>query len=224
MKKNHLLSFLFALFLTVPSWTATLITVGDSTVASYDNPSSGKHGWGQMLPKFLNSSKVRAVNWAKGGRTAESYWKEGHWSKAQKERPSIVFIQFGHNDSNPEKGTNVNEYTEYLRDYAQDCAEMKADLIFVTPPRRYRFKNGKPSTELSPFASAMKKVAAERNLPVVDLYTITGKLMESEGSKFKENFATDDTTHFNTKGATRIAEIVASEAKKLSPAFAKVAK
>jgi len=201
-----------------------IVTVGDSTVSSYSGGSSEKHGWGQYLNQFVKSGSAKVINYAKGGRTAEMFWKEGHWSRAQKENPKIVFIQFGHNDSNPDKGTNLSEFKSYLRDYAADCKDMKATLIFVTPPRRLRFSNGKPSTELSSWAAAIKEVAKEVGAPVVDLYTLWGNIMAKEGNGLKSHYATGDTTHFNTKGATRVAGIVASEAKRLSPAFAKVAK
>lgn len=98
----------------------TIYLAGDSTVKTY-NESQYIGGWGQYLNYFL-SDDVTVVNAANGGRSSRSFINEGRlynienntYSFSENNRQSIedvikagdfLFIQFGHNDDDTNKGT-----------------------------------------------------------------------------------------------------------------------
>ena len=98
----------------------TIYLAGDSTVKTY-NESQYIGGWGQYLNYFL-SDDVTVVNAANGGRSSRSFINEGRlynienntYSFSENNRKSIedviqagdfLFIQFGHNDDDTNKGT-----------------------------------------------------------------------------------------------------------------------
>lgn len=100
--------------------TPTIYLAGDSTVKTY-NDSQYIGGWGQYLGYFL-SDGVTVVNAANGGRSSRSFINEGRlyniknntYSFSENDRKSIedvikagdfLFIQFGHNDDDTNKGT-----------------------------------------------------------------------------------------------------------------------
>jgi len=85
--------------------------------------------------------------------------------------------------------------------------------------------------ELAPWADAVRKVAKEKQVPLVDLNArsaeLVNKLGETKASEFdpapKEPGATDR-THLNKRGAEVFAQIVADELKRVEPELAKLLK
>jgi lysophospholipase L1-like esterase len=78
----------------------TLFLVGDSTVK---NGTKGQVGWGQVIGKYFDSSKIHVENHAIGGRSSRTFITEGRWDKVLGEgKPGdYVIIQLGHNDGGP---------------------------------------------------------------------------------------------------------------------------
>ena len=202
----------------------TLMLVGDSTVADYP-PGRPNMGWGQALPQFL-SPRVQVVNLAKGGRSSKSFIQEGLWDQAQTHRADFVLIQFGHNDC-PGKGERSTgpdaEYPQYLGHYVEDSRRRGANPILVTPVARRKFdRQGKVRNDLLPYAQAMKRLALDRHVPVVDLNAASVALYErlgDEGSAYLSCSA-DDRTHFSPAGAKAMAELVARGLRENCPALA----
>jgi len=191
----------------------TVALAGDSTVASY-NSSSNKQGWGYSFKKFVTSN-LRVDNHARGGRTTKSFRSEGHWKKLLSTKPKFIFVQFGHNDATSERKIPVKEYRANLAKMIQEAEKQKALIYMVTPPHRCRFKNGKVTDEMGTFVSAMRSVAAEYDVPVLDLYKRSGDMLNKLGTKACKTyyFSSSDTTHFNKKGSEWIASMVATDAK-----------
>ena len=52
--------------------------IGDSTMADYVENTTRTRGWGEMLQEFF-SPEVEVVNYARGGRSSHSFYKEGRW-------------------------------------------------------------------------------------------------------------------------------------------------
>jgi lysophospholipase L1-like esterase len=205
--------------------------VGDSTVAAYPgNGALEKHGWSYRFAACLDASKAKAIDYAKGGRSTKSYRAEGLWNDVLRAKPGWVFVQFGHNDQGHAKpgdpvGTTPSQYHDYLTKYVEEAQRSGLHAILVTPPPRLKFSGGAPTTELAPYAAEVRKVARAANLPLVDLHALWGSRLRSGGERAMRTFyATDDTTHFNAKGAAEIANLVCVEARKQSPAFAALSK
>jgi len=204
--------------------TSTSITVvGDSTVTDYPLEDV-KRGWGQILRGYFKPS-TKFVNLARGGRSTKTFLEEGLWKKALDTKADFIFIQFGHNDSHskdqPEATDANTDYMEYLRGYVKEAREIKAMPILVTPPHRLTFEGstGKLTQELKPYVDAMKRVAAEMNVPVIDLYQMSGEAFEPLGDSGVSGLtaSAQDRTHFTEKGATILAELVAKKAVQIDP-------
>lgn len=106
MKKSTFLSILLGmaiLFVSTHSADAKikLHTIGDSTMAEYDESSTDKRGWCQMLQQFLDADYVSVNNRGKSGASSKSFYREsGYWNTviAGVNEGDYVVIQFAHND------------------------------------------------------------------------------------------------------------------------------
>lgn len=76
-------------------------TIGDSTMADYDENSTDKRGWCQMLQQFFNADFVTINNRGKSGASSKSFYQESAYWKtviAGVNEGDYVLIQFAHND------------------------------------------------------------------------------------------------------------------------------
>jgi len=85
-----------------------ILIAGDSTA----QPGNRRHqiyGWGDPFADLFDSSKIKVINLARGGRSSRTFITEGLWDILLEEvRPGdLVLIQFGHND-----GGALNEELE----------------------------------------------------------------------------------------------------------------
>lgn len=200
--------------------------VGDSTVASYPKPPTdrpGLTGWGQVFEEFF-CDKVAVLNHAVSGHSSKSFIREGFWRKTLEAKPDYVFIQFGHNDQ-PGKGERStdakSDYQEYLRQYVKDARAMGAKPVLVTPVARRTFQDGKPQSTLGPYVDAVKKVAQELGVPVIDLHAaslaVLAELGDSDSADLSPSPA--DRSHFSRTGARTIAKLVAEALPRAVPAL-----
>jgi lysophospholipase L1-like esterase len=206
--------------------------IGDSTVCNYP-AESRQRGWGQLLPEFLNADTI-VINEARGGLSTKTY-PDKLWDKVIAAKPDYILIQFGHNDSHakdkPESTDAATDYRENLRRYINEAREAGAEPILITPVRRRLFQtDGTPTTELQRYADAMKTVAADLSVPVVDLYTLSGDLYKKLGEAGSTDFTMNNTdhadrpglgdrTHFTEHGAREMARLVATGLAEQIPAL-----
>ena len=76
-------------------------TIGDSTMADYDESSTDKRGWGMYLGSFFDPEFVTVNNRAKSGAdTRQFYTGAAYWAsvKSQMSEGDYLIIQFAHND------------------------------------------------------------------------------------------------------------------------------
>lgn len=193
--------------------------VGDSTVADY-KPDDPHRGWGQLFPEFVVAGRVVVHNFAVNGRSTKTFKSEGRWEPVLAFEPNYIFIQFGHNDSHakgrPEATDAATDYSEYLREYVESARAQGATPILVTPMHRGTWsEDGRHLTqELLPYADAVRRVAREKRVPLVDLYALSERAFERlGGEQLKTLFAFPETdrTHFNERGARLLAGLVAAE-------------
>ena len=221
--------------------------IGDSTVADYtlDPDYKAKKypitGWGQVFQAFMTSDslfKVRSlikadsvivVDKARGGRSTRTFFEEGRWSEIYRslEANDLVLIQFGHNDAakdKPERYVNVEGYKEYLRLFVNQTREKGAVPILLTPVNRdYPWADGKLSNVHGDYPDAVKQVAKELNVRLIDLTQLSIDLFSAKGQEYVTshyfmNFAAGlyegypnggkDNTHFQPEGAVEVARLV----------------
>jgi len=193
-----------------------LVIIGDSTVCNYtDADPAHRHGWGMHIQQYFKSD-LTVSNLAASGRSTKTFISEGRWDKALAEKPDIVLIQFGHNDSHastqPEATNAETDFRDYLRKYIDDTRAIGGVPILVTPMCRRT-----TTDNLAPYADAMKVVAAEKKVALIDLHASSAKLYAQLGPdavkelEASSDGATFDTTHFNAKGAEAMAKLVMVE-------------
>jgi len=193
-----------------------LVLIGDSTVCDYPT-NKAQRGWGQYVQGYFKN-EVKVINLAKGGRSTKTFIQEGLWNKALAEKPDVILIQFGHNDSHspdkPEATSASADYKDYLRRYVDETRAAGATPVLITPMVRRNFgPDGKLRDILQPYAEAMKQVGAEKKVPVINLHALSRALVEPLGANGSADMASapGDNTHFNQKGASAMAELVMKE-------------
>jgi len=207
---------------------------GDSTVSDYTlDPQDPKSqaGWGQMLAAN-ESSKVKVLNKAVGGRTARRFIQEGSLSAILKliQTGDYLLVQFGTNDSNstakytlegveyPYFADAQTDFKTYLQQYIDGALEKKAIPVLVTPPpRNSAYCNGPRS--LANYGQAMLELGKSKSVAVVDLGLKTHAHLSaicpkpttaSQETFFKVNADQSiDGTHFQQNGARTMAAFVA---------------
>ncbi|MCA9047900.1 MAG: alpha/beta hydrolase fold domain-containing protein [Planctomycetaceae bacterium] len=222
MKRIFTIAALFILHLLVcPSASAAetvrVVMAGDSTMSTYEKPRDDRPdlaGWGQVLDGFFGEN-VEVVNLAASGRSLPSFRAENRWAKVLESQPDFVFIQFGHNDQKiaSADGDPATGYSENLRQYVRDVQNLNAVPVLITPVARRTFEDGVLTTSLTPFADAVKAVAAELKVPVIDLHELSFRVCRELREDGCWWFAPSDTdrTHFSLRGATAIAALVADQ-------------
>jgi len=168
-----------------------IILVGDSTVAV-------QGGWGSSFCAEHVTSTAACLNLARGGRSTSSYIEEGSWTFALREAGvagyvrTWVLIQFGHNDQPGKPGRSTDLATQYpvfLKRYVAEARSVGAVPVLVTPLTRRVFKKGTLDNTLVPWADAMKRVAAELGVPLIDLNALSSAAVQSMGPAEADKFA-----------------------------------
>ncbi|GAA2233196.1 rhamnogalacturonan acetylesterase [Kitasatospora cystarginea] len=202
---------------------------GDSTAATYVPKFAPRTGWGEALPVFLNHDKVSVNNWAKVGASSKSFVDEGRLAKilAEIRKGDYLLIGFGHNDERPEPIVHTDpfgSYQDYLRKFVDGARSKGAVPVLVTPAERYHFDQaGRIAPSHGEYPAAMRQVATEDKVPLVDLTTLSTALWNAHGPQGALNDflslapgespnypkGVQDKTHFKTHGAIELAQLVA---------------
>lgn len=232
----------------------TIYLIGDSTVANYQlepDYMEKRHplfGWGQAFQPFFNKNSIKEVknlvktdsvivdDRAKGGRSTRTFFQEGRWREVYNrlKKDDVVMMQFGHNDAavdKTERYVNIEGYKEFLRLYVNQTREKGAIPILLTPVNRnYPWKDGKLANVHGEYPNAVKEIANELNVKLIDLTQLSLDAFTAKGQEYVTNtyfmnFAKGlykaypdgqkDNTHFQKAGAEAVAELVFNTMKKL---------
>lgn len=228
--------------------------IGDSTVADYslERDYNKKRyplmGWGQVLQPLLHHDSLKnlkplikgdsavVLDRAKGGRSTRSFFEEGRWKPILDtlEKNDLVLIQFGHNDAakdKPDRYVDVPGYKDFLRMYVKESRGKGAIPILITPvTRNYPWKNGQLGSAHGEYPQAVKDVAKELNVPLIDLTAISAESFSKKGQDYVTRHyfmnldsakyeaypkGQQDNTHFQPEGARAVARLVYNEMKKI---------
>ena len=241
-----LLVFAFCAFKPFKKVT-TIYLIGDSTVANYQlepDYMEKRHplfGWGQAFQPFFNQSSIKEVknliktdsvivdDRAKGGRSTRTFFQEGRWRDVYNrlKKADLVMIQFGHNDAavdKTERYVNIEGYKEFLRLYVNQTREKGATPILLTPVNRnYPWKDGKLANVHGEYPNAVKEIAKELNVKLIDLTQLSIDAFTTKGQEYVTNNyfmnfdkglykaypdGQKDNTHFQKAGAEAVAQLV----------------
>lgn len=238
----------------------TIFMIGDSTMANKpldgDNP---ERGWGQMLPGFFTED-IRVDNHARNGRSSKSFIDEGLWEqvRTQIRKGDYVFIQFGHNDEKPKPDRHTDPGTTFdanLRRFVEETrAKGGIPVLFNSIVRRNFFHNPNAVTDddlrrekvegtalegdslidtHGAYLESPRRVAAELDVPFVDLNRLTHDLVQGMGRETSKSLfcwvpantyaacpkGRQDNTHLNIYGARRVARLAVNALAEAVPAL-----
>lgn len=199
-----------------------LCLAGDSTVAYNSGYAAGL--------RACFDTRLQVINRSRGGRTTVSFIADGRWQDILNIRPDYVMIQFGHND------TALHDLAAYTRNLTRFVDEARAagiTPVLVTPvSRRYWQADGTIKDDLADYVAAMRQVAAEKQVALMELHERAVELYLKVGRKVSESWGLPkadaanpsvtilDKTHFNAEGSRAMGRVAADELKHVVPALA----
>jgi pectinesterase len=121
------------------------------------------------------TAAVECLNRAANGRSSKSFIEEGRWRKALALKGTHYLIQFGHNDEpgkGPERETDPDTtYRQYISRYIDEARAIGATPVLVTSLTRRRFdETGRIVPNIVPYVEAVRALAAEKRVPLIDLH------------------------------------------------------
>lgn len=198
-----------------PVSVPTLYLAGDSTVT--DQPNEPAASWGQMIPRFLKP-EIAVANHAESGETMKSFISGLRLAKilSQMNPGDYLFIQFGHNDSKKQWPQTYVEaqttYKAYLRALTAEVRLRGATPVLVTSMQRRTFDGqGKIVNSHGDYPQAVREIAAEENLALIDLDRASTTFYEALGplrAPLAFNADGKDATHHNNYGGYELAKAV----------------
>ncbi|HEX4351015.1 MAG TPA: rhamnogalacturonan acetylesterase, partial [Verrucomicrobiae bacterium] len=194
-----------------------IVLIGDSTMTD-------AAGWGLGFKQFLTDG-AECINASAGGRSSLSFMREGRWTNALALHADYYLIQFGHNNEpgKPGRSTDMPTFIANMNQYVDDARAIGAKPVLVTPLTRRQWERGstnKINSSLAPYAEEVRKIAAGKNVPLVDLHDRSKELCESLGRTACYEFSplktvdgtnTYDNTHLTGKGHVMFARLVVEE-------------
>ncbi|WP_162558665.1 rhamnogalacturonan acetylesterase [Robertkochia solimangrovi] len=201
--------------------SVTLFLAGDSTVTDQDLEPWAS--WGQFITSYLNPN-IAVANYAASGASLSSFKARRRWAKiiSTLNAGDYVMIEFGHNDEKqkgPDAGPWKN-YSDLLIEFVAQVKEKGGNPILITPTQRRFFnEDGTLKDTHGEYPDAMRKVAKDAGVPLVDLTAITTVVYQAWGDDASrkafvqypagtfpgQTETLEDNTHFNNFGANEIA-------------------
>jgi lysophospholipase L1-like esterase len=140
-----------------------------------------------------------------------------------------VFIQFGHNDEKPQWPQTYVEakttYKAYLRVYIAEIRLRGAIPVLVTSMQRRSFdENGRIRNTHGDYPQAMREVAADERVALIDLDRMSVACYEALGparAPLAFSAGGKDATHHNNYGAYELAKCVLQGIREARLPFAK---
>ena len=230
MKFGGITILIFALnaFVFAQKSPIVVYLAGDSTMAQKADDKRPETGWGEKLQQYFDEKKVKIDNRAMNGRSTKSFIDEKRWQAIvdNLKRNDYVFIEFGHNDEKKDKpevyAAANTDYRNNLIRFVNDVRAKKAFPVLLTPVMRRKFdEKGNFVDTHGEYPDAVRKVAAELKVPLIDMHLGSEKVLKDLGAensrtlflqlKPNENAnypkGVEDNTHFNPNGAEAMAKL-----------------
>jgi lysophospholipase L1-like esterase len=195
----------------------TIFMAGDSTVG---DPRRGPGGnWPTQICQFFKPEIV-VCNSAEGGETTKSFITGYRFDKvlSQMKAGDFFLIQFGHNDSKPQWPQSYTEpetsFKAYLGVFIAETRRRGATPVLVTPMERR--SNG---DTVGPWARAMREVAAEQKVALIDQWAASKQLWTALGENVGSAF--NDQTHLSGYGGYLLAKLMVAGIPQNVPALAR---
>jgi lysophospholipase L1-like esterase len=192
-----------------PVTLPTVYLLGDSTMC--DQPLEPYNSWGQMITRFLKPD-VAVANHAESGESLAGALAAGRldkiWSEIKK--GDYLFVQFGHNDMKSTDADALHTYTANMKRVVDEARRRGAVPVLVTSVSRRTFdaQGRKITDSFNGYTKAVREVARETAVPLIDLQTSSATFYEALGPEASHlAFATmQEGTHHNNYGSYEIAK------------------
>ena len=201
-----------------------IVLAGDSGVTT-------EHGWGKgFIDRVINGATC--VNLSASGRSSKSYRTDKFWDKVMKSKATYILINFGGNDQagkGPERETDPNTtYKQNISLYIDEARSIGATPIVIAPMvRRFFDAKGEIHSSLQPYVDALKVLAKEKNVSLIDLHQMSLDYFEKIGQKVCEAEYSPtaangklDRSHLTAKGGDVVGQLVVDELAKQVPDLA----
>jgi lysophospholipase L1-like esterase len=225
---------------TATNGVPTFHIIGDSTVRS--GGGSGNWGWGERIAPYFDTNKINLVNQAIAGRSARTYFTDGHWKNtiASVKAGDILIIQFGTNDGGKigdpaakgrPDGAGIGDETVedakpdgskevvhtfgwYMAQFVTQAQAKGATVILVSPiPHKQNWETGR---DFANFAEWDQQVAKNNNALFFDLTMVITDTYKKVGAEKVATFYSDNGTHTGDVGAQFNAACVIAGLKSLT--------
>ncbi|MBI2479474.1 MAG: hypothetical protein HYV60_12830, partial [Planctomycetia bacterium] len=175
---------------------------GDSITGAYYH-TGGQRAWCDMLGLALQKANPRAntemFNAGISGHTTVNALARIANDVLAKQ-PDLVVVMFGMNDVTR---VPLDQFRENIRTIASRCLDSDSAVVLCTPNSVYENPD-RPNDRLAEFSQAIREVAAELNLPLVDCFTAWQQLREDDPERWM--LMMSDTIHPNMNGHRQFAE------------------
>lgn len=198
-----------------PVTVPTIFLLGDSTVC--DQPREPWNSWGQMLPRFFKP-EIAVANHAQSGESIKSSLGARRFEKVFSLMKSgdWLFLQFGHNDMKDRATNALATYKDNLKQIVARTREQGGTPVLVTSMER---KSGIERNTLDGYPDAVRSVAKEEGVPLIDLHAASKVFYKALGADLDKAF--QDGTHHNNYGSYELARCVVEVVRKNIPGLAK---
>ncbi|MFQ6132495.1 MAG: GDSL-type esterase/lipase family protein [Armatimonadota bacterium] len=103
------------------------------------------------------------------GRTTTEWGLRGIEGWLAKHEPEVALVMWGTNDTS--HGPQPPQYTDNLRAIIQKCLDVGTiPILYTIPPRASQGKNERLAERVEGYVAAIREVAAEKHVPLVDFY------------------------------------------------------
>jgi lysophospholipase L1-like esterase len=207
-----------------------LFIIGDSTVHNNDIPDGNggfrELGWGDVINEYMLSPQ-NVFNEARSGASSKSYKyyeNKPDWNNTKVLINTIdisgggyLFIQFGHNDKNQNNTGytmpgRYNSFYKELKVFVDESREMGLTPVLVTPIEEMWLdilkRGGHTHVTLEgDYPQTIRNLASDEQVLLLDLEqkSFNEFLKYEKNDDLIRDFAYDDHTHFNPKGARVVA-------------------
>ena len=203
----------------------TIFLAGNSTVT--DQEYVPWAAWGQMLPYFFDQN-ITVANYAESGSAMKNFIASNRLKKIKNKIGSgdYLFIQFGHNDQKKQSSAYLEPnqgYKKYLKKFVKTARKFEATPVLIPSMHRRKFdNNGNIINTHGEYPQAVREVARETNVALIDLTKMSKKLYEALGVKGSQkafvhypantfpgqNKKLSDNSHHSVYGAFQLAKCI----------------
>ena len=182
-----------------------IVCFGDSITGAYYH-TGGSRAWCDMLGLALQKANPRAnldmINAGISGHTTVNALSRIEADVVAKQ-PHLVVVMFGMNDVTR---VPLGEFRENTRTIASRCLDSGSAVVLCTPNSVYENPD-RPNDRLAEYSQAVREIAAELKLPLVDCFAAWQQLRADDPDGWM--LLMSDTIHPNMNGHKRFAELMA---------------